>query len=171
MTSDTRDLKNRWLRVVGYAAGTLVFVIVGALFYLWLAPTTNFSESLEEGARLEKQALKLDREGRHAEAEPLFKRSLAIKEKGLGYDHLDVAWSLSKLGRFYEDRGRYADAEPLLKRSLAIREKALGSDHPNVVMDNLAAAIYVKQGRYAEAEPLIKRSLAITEKASGADHP
>jgi hypothetical protein len=37
------------------------------------------------------------KEGRYAEAEPLYKRSLAIKEKAFGPDHPDVELSLSNL--------------------------------------------------------------------------
>ena len=111
-------------------------------------------------------------QGRYADAEPLFKRALAISEKALGPDHPDVAVSLNNLADLYDDQGRYADAEPLYKRSLAIWEKALGPDHPNVATSlNNLAALYHDQGRYADAEPLYKRSLAIGEKALGPDHP
>jgi tetratricopeptide (TPR) repeat protein len=71
-------------------------------------------------------------QGRYAQAEPLFKRSLAIKEKALGPDHPDVATSLNILGEIHMSQGQYAQAEPLFRRSLAIREKALGPDHPDV---------------------------------------
>jgi CHAT domain-containing protein/Tfp pilus assembly protein PilF len=109
---------------------------------------------------------------RYAEAEPLYKRSLAIDEKALGPDHPNVATALNNLALLYKVQGRYAEAEPLYKRSLAIREKALGPDHTNVAtaLNNLAS-LYQEQGRYADAEPLYKRSLAIDEKALGPDHP
>ena len=61
--------------------------------------------------------------GRYAEAEPLYRRSLAIREKQLGPDHPDVATSLNNLADLYRSMGRYAEAEPLYRRSLAIREK------------------------------------------------
>jgi tetratricopeptide (TPR) repeat protein len=69
-------------------------------------------------------------QGRYAEAEPLYKRSLAIRETALGPGHPDVATSLNNLADLYRAQGRYAEAEPLYKRALAIREKALGPDHP-----------------------------------------
>jgi CHAT domain-containing protein/Flp pilus assembly protein TadD len=110
-------------------------------------------------------------QGRYADAEPLYRRSLAIREKAEGPDHPFVAVILSSLAGLYEHQGRYADAEPLLKRSLAIGEKALGPDHPDVAtaLNNLAM-LYQTQGRYADAEPLYRRSLAIREKALGPDH-
>ena len=70
-------------------------------------------------------------QGRYAEAEPLYKRALAISEKALGPEHPDVAIRLNNLAVLYWAQGRYAEAEPLLKRALAIREKALGLDHPD----------------------------------------
>ena len=38
-------------------------------------------------------------QGRYADAEPLYKRALAIYEKSLGPDHRDVATALSNLAR------------------------------------------------------------------------
>ena len=38
-------------------------------------------------------------QGKHAEAEHLYERSQAVKEKVLGPDHLDVATSLSNRAR------------------------------------------------------------------------
>ena len=60
-------------------------------------------------------------QGLYADAEPLYKRSLAIRDKALGPDHPDVADSINNLAELYRAQARYADAEPLYKRSLAIR--------------------------------------------------
>jgi tetratricopeptide (TPR) repeat protein len=66
------------------------------------------------------------KQGRYVEAELLFKRSLAIREKALGLDHPAVAESLNSLAALYKEQGRYAEAEPLYKRALAILEKTIG---------------------------------------------
>ena len=50
------------------------------------------------------------RQGKSAEAEPLHKRSLAIREKVLGADHPDVATSLNNLALFYGAHGKYGEA-------------------------------------------------------------
>jgi tetratricopeptide (TPR) repeat protein len=101
-------------------------------------------------------------QGRYGEAEPLYKRSLAIREKALGPKHPDVALSLNQLAGLYYFQGRYEDAEPLYKRSLAIKEKALGPEHPDVAgtLSNLAE-LYRAQGRYGEALPFIRKATAI----------
>jgi CHAT domain-containing protein/tetratricopeptide (TPR) repeat protein len=111
-------------------------------------------------------------QGRYADAEHLFERSLMIREKALGANHPDVAASLSNLAVLYGRQGRYADAEPLHKRSLLIWEKALGPNHPHVAnsLNNLAA-LYREQDHYADAEPLYRRSLSIREHALGTGHP
>ncbi len=42
---------------------------------------------------------------RYAEAEPLYQRSMAIREKALGPEHPDVAQSLNNLAGLYEAQG------------------------------------------------------------------
>ena len=117
-------------------------------------------------------ALLYDAQAKYDQAEPLFKRLLAISEKVLGAEHPAVATSLNNLAGLYDDQAKYDQAEPLHKRSLAIREKALGADHPDVANSlNDLAKLYYAQAKYDQAEPLYKRSLAIWEKALGADHP
>ena len=110
--------------------------------------------------------------GRHAEAEALYGRALAIHEKALGPEHPDTADSLNSLALAFFDLGRYAEAEPLLRRSLAIREKAFGPEHAEAAtaLANLGL-IYGFQGRYTEAEPLYRRAVTISEKALGPEHP
>ncbi len=80
------------------------------------------------------------RQGRYADAEPLYKRLLANYEKALGPDHPDIAASLNSLAALYGNLARHGDAELLYKQSLAIHEKALGPDHREVAraVDNLA---------------------------------
>lgn len=104
-------------------------------------------------------------QGRYNEAEPLFKRSLAMRERELGPDHTKVAESLNNLAVLYHNLRRYNDAEPLIKRSLIILENALGPDHPIVAqsLQNLAS-IYMTLGRFDDAIPLRLRALEIARK-------
>ena len=124
------------------------------------------SQSLNNLAELYKS------QARYAEAEPLMKRALAIKEKTLGADHPEVALCLNNLGELYRMEGRYAEAEPLLVRALESREKSLGATHPSVAQSlNSLGALFEGQGRYAEAEPYYARALTIRENTLGPDHP
>jgi tetratricopeptide (TPR) repeat protein len=109
-------------------------------------------------------------EGRNDEAEPLYKRALAIREKAVGPDHPDVA--MSNLALLYSNEGRYAEAELLFKRALTISEKTLGAGHPFVVDTlNDLADLYSKQGRYADALPLVRRAISNKSAATWAALP
>ena len=87
--------------------------------------------------------------GRYADAEPLYKRSLAIIEKALGPDHPHVATSLNNLAA-YREQGRYADAEPLFKRALAIRKRRSVPIIPTSHDRSTISRAVPTQGRYAE---------------------
>ncbi len=110
--------------------------------------------------------------GQYAKAEPLYRRSLEIKEAKLGKDHPHVADSLNNLAILYHRLGQYAKAEPLYCRSLEIYEAKLGKDHP-FVADALheLATLYQQLGQLEKAEPLYRRSLEIREARLGRDHP
>jgi hypothetical protein len=64
-----------------------------------------------------------EKQGDHAEAESLYKKSLAIMEKALGPNHPHVARSLESLAGFYRRINRDAEAEPLEERAARIRAK------------------------------------------------
>ena len=60
---------------------------------------------------------------RQAEAEPLIKRSLAIREKALGQEHPAVAQSLENYARLLRKTGRSDEVAKLEARAKAIRAK------------------------------------------------
>jgi CHAT domain-containing protein/Tfp pilus assembly protein PilF len=108
---------------------------------------------------------------RFQEAEALYRRAIAIREKAFSREHILVAQSLEGLAGVYRKMGRYAEAEPLLQRVLAIRERVASDEDPGTAQTfNSLAGVYRDVGRYAEAEPLYKRALRIREKALGANH-
>jgi tetratricopeptide (TPR) repeat protein len=108
----------------------------------------------------------------HAQAEPLYRRALAIDETRLGLDHPDVARDLNNLAELLRATNRLAEAEPLLRRALAIDEVKFGPDHPHVAihLNNLAQLLQATN-RLREAEQQFRRALAIDEVKSGPDHP
>jgi tetratricopeptide (TPR) repeat protein len=110
--------------------------------------------------------LSLHDAGQYAEAEPLYKRALEIREKALGKDHPLTATNLNNLAGLYDSQGKYAEAEPLYKRALTIFEAALGPEQPNVaiVLDNYAVLLR-KMKREEEAAKLEARAREIRAKA------
>ncbi|MEY9425708.1 tetratricopeptide (TPR) repeat protein [Bradyrhizobium ottawaense] len=111
-------------------------------------------------------------QGHDDQAEPLYKRAIALMEKGIGQGSVEIAPLLNNLAALYQRQSRFTEAEPLFKRALAVREKALSREHPDVgqALNNLAT-LYVKQEHFADAEPLFQRALAIYQKAAGPEHP
>ncbi|WP_347232741.1 tetratricopeptide repeat protein [Chloracidobacterium thermophilum] len=60
-------------------------------------------------------------QGQYAQAEPLSKRALAIREKALGSNHPDVATALRNLAQLYRATKRIAEAEQLEERAAKIK--------------------------------------------------
>jgi hypothetical protein len=56
----------------------------------------------------------------------MHQRALAIKEKLLGAEPVDVALTLHNLAALHHEQGCYDRAEPLDQRALAIQEPVLG---------------------------------------------
>ena len=152
-------------------------ILLGAASLLWQA--SAFAQSAQsqpvtkevaEAIQLETQAAALASQGRVAEAETLYKRSLAIVEQALPSNPI-LAGSLNNFGQFYRGQRRYSEAADHFSRALAIYAQSYGDNHKltATVINNLAA-VYQAAGRYDEAEPLYKRGLGATEKLFGAEH-
>ncbi len=62
-----------------------------------------------------------DTQGKHAEAEPLYKRALAIREKALGPEHPDVASVLESYAALLRKTKRSGEATMMKLRAKAIR--------------------------------------------------
>jgi CHAT domain-containing protein/tetratricopeptide (TPR) repeat protein len=130
------------------------------------------AQGQDDLARLHAEVIRLQGQGKYAQALPIAQRYVELARQKHGDDHPAFAIAISWLGAVYRDQGRLAEAEPLLRRSLAINEKALGPLHPEVGASlNGLARLYWAQGRYADAEALFRRGLAIHETALGPDHP
>jgi CHAT domain-containing protein/tetratricopeptide (TPR) repeat protein len=111
-------------------------------------------------------------QGRYAEAEPLFRRTLSVLERVFGAEHPNTLQSANNLAGLCVSQGRYGEAEALYRRTLAASERGLGAGHPQTLtsVSNLAG-LYQVQGRYAEAESLHRRALTASERVLGTEHP
>ena len=68
------------------------------------------------------------------EAEDMYVRALAGKEKALGPEHTSKLNTVNNLGNLYRDQGKLREAEDMYARALAGFEKALGPEHNTTVM-------------------------------------
>jgi tetratricopeptide (TPR) repeat protein len=62
-------------------------------------------------------------QGRYAEAEPLYKRALAIMEKARGPYHRNVATVLENMAKLYKKTGRNDEAKQLEERAKRIHSR------------------------------------------------
>jgi len=67
----------------------------------------GWSDHPDTATGLNNLALLYKSQGRYGEAEPLYRRALAIREKASGPDHPDIAQSLNNLALLYRGQGRY----------------------------------------------------------------
>jgi S1-C subfamily serine protease len=112
--------------------------------------------------RLVSLAQLYERQGREAEAEPLYNRALDIYQKAFGPEHPEVAKQLGNLASVYVAQANFSEAERLFKRVLALDEKVLGPDNVEVANElNNLADVYRAQDRFAEAAQLSGRALTI----------
>jgi Flp pilus assembly protein TadD len=65
-------------------------------------------------------------------AEKLANRALVLKQKILGVQHPDTAFSAMHLGFILSEAGREEEARALFTSALAIFERTLAQGHPNV---------------------------------------
>ena len=123
-------------------------------------------DPLALAASLYQLAILRRQQGDDAQAERLYRRALAIREREQGPSHLDVAIVLNNLAVLKATEGDYDAAQPMLERALSIREAGLGEDHVLTAqsLSNMAL-LHAARGDAAAAEPLYQRSLSILEKA------
>jgi len=79
------------------------------------------TQDLPTAKRLNEEAQLYYRQGKYAEAEPLFRRSLTINEKALGPKHPHVATGLEHYAVLLRKMNREAKAAKLEVRAIAIR--------------------------------------------------
>jgi tRNA (mo5U34)-methyltransferase len=75
----------------------------------------NAAVTLESAAALNDQAVRLQAEGKHLEADELYKKSLAIWESILGPEDLLVAQSLANRASLYRTMGVHDEAERIFQ--------------------------------------------------------
>lgn len=116
-------------------------------------------------------ALLYHEQGQYVRAEPLYLRSLQIKEQLFGSDHEDVAITLNNLANVYRLEERYDISYKFYQRSLKIKKRVFGELHPEVATTlNNIAGLYENQDRYRQAEKLYQKALRIKQRELGSKH-
>jgi TonB family protein len=151
-------------------ATILVHPTTGKDFQTTLGKQTQTTE-LEQASLLSQRVAELYREGKAADALPLARQVLALREKTLGMEHESVGAALSDLATIYTALKQPPEAEPLFQRALTIAEKRFGTTSTQIVplLTSLAFVKY-ESGNSRSAEELFNRALSIQEKALGKEH-
>jgi tetratricopeptide (TPR) repeat protein len=102
-------------------------------------------------------------EKRYADAETVYRRSLAIWENLMGADNPELATTLENLAVAYASQDKFSEAAALYRRSLALREKLVVSSSSNLAMT------LEGQGQDAAAERQFKLALGIAESSGDAE--
>jgi tetratricopeptide (TPR) repeat protein len=88
-------------------------------------------------------------QGKLKEAEEMYQRALAGKEKALGPDHISTLDTVNNLGVLYKNQRKLKEAEGMYQRALTGYEKALGPNHSKtrIVANNLVslASLHAEQ--------------------------
>jgi tetratricopeptide (TPR) repeat protein len=121
---------------------------------------------------LTKEGEALFRQGKYADAQPLFERALAIRRRLLTDDHPDTAQTFSQLAVNLGAQAKYAAAEPYCEKTLTIYRRLFSDDHPYtaVSFNNMAANLNA-QGKYGLAQPMFEKSLEIHRRLLGDQDP
>ena len=111
-------------------------------------------------------------QGRHAEAQPVLEKALAIRSSLATDADLTTATLCSNLAWTLVAQGKFREAEQFCERALAIRRRLLADGHPLIgnSFGHLAETRSF-EGRLAEAQTLFEQALEIHRSSLGDDHP
>jgi eukaryotic-like serine/threonine-protein kinase len=99
-------------------------------------------------------------------------RSLALRQRAYGPNHVAVAGSFNNLGVTYSGLGNPRQAAQYFERAREIYEKSGGPDHPDVALALMnVSGVHVTLGEFAKGRAEAERAVAIFERAAGPEHP
>ena len=109
--------------------------------------------------------------GKHAEAVPMLRESLAAYTAVYGNTHLNT-WGTSKtLATALGALGKHTEAEALFNRVAAAQERTLGKEHQETMNTKAYLAGFLfSAGKHREAVPLLRNALAALRRAHGDGH-
>jgi tetratricopeptide (TPR) repeat protein len=109
-----------------------------------------------------------DNLGLFAQAEPLLRHALEVRQSTLGNKNKDTLQSMYQLAEVLTWEGKRDEAEKLCRQSLEGRRSVLGPEHRDTLISmNWLVWILFIEGKYADAEKLGRETVADTKRALG----
>ena len=142
------------------------------------------SETMDNLAAKEDQAIALHKAGKWKEAEEMFREVLEGRSRLLGQDHQNtlnrgniraehqsILRTRSNLATVLQDQGKWQEAEEMHREVLQVRIRVLGADYPETLDSrNNLANVLGDQGKRQEAEEMHREVLEARSRVLGADH-
>jgi len=101
-------------------------------------------------------------QGRFAQAEVLFRETLAAQDRVEGVDHPDAMATRASLATMLSDAGRFDESERLWRDLLGRMQRVLGRDHPDTANCLVGlAAIEVHRGHREAALRLLEEAVKV----------
>ena len=137
----------------------------------WMRMRDEDEESAERLAAAANLAQSLYGEGKHAEADRIFREVHSVQIRVLGVEHPNTLSSAANLALGLSNQGKYAEAEQIQREVYAVEKRVIGAEHPSTLASaaNLAVSLS-HQGKHAEAEQINREVLAIQMRVLGAEH-
>ncbi|CAF1370017.1 unnamed protein product [Adineta steineri] len=157
-----------------YRLGQLLFKMAQfnkaqEIYEVLLLQATNESEKAPIYHRL--GSLK-DDQGEYPEALTYYERSLAIYEKTLPSNHLNLGHIYNDIGAVYYNMGDYPEALSYYEKDLVISQQSLPSNHRNLGASYYnIGMVYYSMGDYSKALSYYEKALAIQQQSLPSNHP
>ncbi|CAF3494933.1 unnamed protein product [Adineta steineri] len=115
--------------------------------------------------------IKYDQE-EYQEALAYYKQSLAIQQKTLPFNHLNLASSYNNIGSVYYSTGDYLNALSSYEKAFAIKQESLPSNHSDLgdSYDSIGS-VYYKMGDYPKALSSYEKAITIRQESLSSNHP
>lgn len=127
----------------------------------------------QQTKRLKEDALKLYQQRKFDEALQLLRQIIQIKEKEVGFQHLEIAETLYDIAIVEIASGNEQDAEKTLNTAIAVYESKTNLNASENIfyaqLFEMSGYIKYKDKKYDKAIVLYQRALAMKEKHSGAE--
>jgi tetratricopeptide (TPR) repeat protein len=109
-------------------------------------------------------------DGRYADAERVYQKTLELKEDMLGRANPAIIPAVDDVARVSFAQMKYDQAAELIARELRIMEREYGEEDPKLVPSlEQVTRVLEAASKYTDAEKFLTRAIAIREKAMGRD--